>query len=92
MSIGAATLSHTVSAMRPMAPAKDFETSKRFYIELGFQPHPLTEQLIEMQLGVFSFILQAHYVREWADNFLGLRRSAGQESPPTRSAWSLDLS
>jgi len=30
MSIGAATLSHTVSAMRPMVPAKDFETSKRF--------------------------------------------------------------
>jgi hypothetical protein len=70
MSIGAATLSHTVSAMRPMVPAKDFETSKRFYIELGFQPHPLTEQLIEMQLGVFSFILQAHYVREWADNYV----------------------
>jgi hypothetical protein len=53
-----------------MVPAKDFEISKRFYIELGFQPRPLTDRLVEMQLGVFSFILQAYYVREWADNFV----------------------
>jgi hypothetical protein len=52
-----------------MVPARDFEVSKRFYIELGFQPRPLTDRLVEMQLGVFSFILQDYYVREWADNF-----------------------
>src|SRR5262249_42203760 len=69
MSVEAASLSRTVSAMRPMVPAKDFEISKRFYIELGFQPRPLTDRLVEMQLGVFSFILQPYYVREWADNF-----------------------
>jgi hypothetical protein len=66
MSAEAAGLSRTVSAMRPMVPAKNFELSKRFYVELGFQPHPLTDRLVEMQLGAFSFILQAYYVREWA--------------------------
>lgn len=70
MPVEAANLSRTVSAMRPMVPAKDFDVSKRFYIELGFQPRPLTDRLVEMQLGVFSFILQAYYVREWADNFV----------------------
>src|ERR1700693_4682796 len=70
MSVNAASLAQTVAAMRPMVPAKDFEISKRFYIELGFQPRPLTDRLVEMQLGVFSFILQAYYVREWADNFV----------------------
>jgi hypothetical protein len=70
MSVEAASLSRTVTAMRPTAPAKDFDVSKRFYIELGFQPRPLTDRLIEMQLGVFSFILQAYYVRDWADNFV----------------------
>src|SRR5580704_9618183 len=70
MSADTANLSRTVSAMRPMVPAKDFELSKRFYIELGFQPRPLTERLVEMQLGAFSFILQDFYVREWADNFV----------------------
>jgi catechol 2,3-dioxygenase-like lactoylglutathione lyase family enzyme len=70
MSVDTASLSRTVSAMRPMVPAKDFDTSKRFYVELGFQPRPLTNRLVEMQLGVFSFILQDYYVREWADNFV----------------------
>lgn len=70
MSADAESLSRTVGAMRPMVPSKDFDTSKRFYIELGFQPRPLTDRLVEMQLGVFSFILQDYYVREWADNFV----------------------
>jgi hypothetical protein len=70
MSVDATKLAQTVTAVRPMVPAKDFEISKRFYVELGFHPHPLTDQLVEMQLGVFSFILQGYYVREWADNFV----------------------
>ena len=63
-------LSSMVSAMRPMVPAKDFDTSRKFYIELGFQPRSLADRLVEMQLGLFSFILQDYYVREWADNFV----------------------
>jgi hypothetical protein len=70
MSAAATNLAQTVTAMRPMVPAKDFEISKRFYVELGFSPRPLTDRLVEMQLGVFSFILQEYYVREWADNFV----------------------
>ena len=70
MPVDAGNLARTVSALRPMVPAKDFEISKRFYIELGFQPRELTDRLVEMQLGVFSFILQAYYVREWADNLV----------------------
>lgn len=56
--------------MQPILPARDFEISRRFYVELGFEPKILTERLIEMQLGGFSFILQAHYVPQWADNFV----------------------
>ena len=47
-----------------MVPAKDFEASQRFYIELRFGPRPLTDRLVEMRLGVFSFILQDYYVCE----------------------------
>jgi catechol 2,3-dioxygenase-like lactoylglutathione lyase family enzyme len=46
MSVYTASLSRTVSAMRSMVPAKDFETSKRFYIELGFRPRQLTDRLV----------------------------------------------
>jgi hypothetical protein len=70
MSTDATTLARTVMAMRPMVPAKDFEISKRFYIELGFEPKTPTDRLVEMQLGAFSFILQAYYVQPWADNFV----------------------
>jgi len=70
MSNAAKNLGDTVKAMRPMVPAKDYETSKRFYQDLGFQPRRLSEQLFEMQLGTFSFILQDYYVEDWANNFV----------------------
>jgi hypothetical protein len=57
------SLSGTVSAMRPMVPAKDFDTSKQFYIDLGFQPRPLADRLVEMRLGVFSFDGARLYLR-----------------------------
>lgn len=70
MPTDATTLADTVRAMRPMVPAKHFETSKRFYVDLGFQPQALTDRLIEMHLGTNSFILQGYYVQQWADNFV----------------------
>ncbi len=70
MSKTADTLGETVKAMRPMVPAKDYETSKRFYLDLGFQSRQLAKRLFEMQLGTFSFILQEYYVEEWAKKFV----------------------
>jgi hypothetical protein len=70
MSNATNNLGDTVKAMRPMVPAKDYETSKRFYLDLGFQPLQLGERLFEMQLGTFSFILQDYYVEDWANNFV----------------------
>ena len=56
MSVGDNDLARTVKAMRPMVPARDFETSKRFYEELGFRPQILSDGLVEMYLGAYSFI------------------------------------
>jgi hypothetical protein len=53
-----------------MLPAKDFEISRRFYEELGFEPEILADGLVEMHLGAYSFILQNYYVEQWADNFV----------------------
>ncbi|HVA12131.1 MAG TPA: hypothetical protein VNF99_02685 [Stellaceae bacterium] len=44
-------LAQTVRSMRPIVPAKIFEISNRFYVDLGFQPHALTDKLVEMRLG-----------------------------------------
>ena len=63
-------LPQSVSSMRPVVPAKVFEISHRFYVDLGFQPKALTDKLVEMRLGTFAFILQDYYVQQWADNFV----------------------
>jgi hypothetical protein len=71
MSSQAIDLAQTVEAMRPMVPARNFEVSTRFYVELGFRPEVLiADRLIEMHLGAFSFMLQNYYVQQWADNFV----------------------
>ena len=70
MSNPASNLGGTVKAMRPVVPARDYENSKRFYLDLGFRPLQLAERLFEMQLGTFSFILQDYYVEGWANNFV----------------------
>jgi hypothetical protein len=63
-------LAETVKSIRPVVPAKDFETSRWFYEELGFRAEVLTDGLIEMRLGAYSFILQDYWVEQWANNFV----------------------
>ena len=75
MSSEASRLTRAVQALRPVLPAIDFGICTRFYVDLGFAPRELDERLVEMHLvemhlGVFSFLLQDYYVKEWADNFV----------------------
>jgi predicted enzyme related to lactoylglutathione lyase len=54
---------------RPFIPAKDYTLSKKFYEVLGF------EKLLDGDVAIFragsgGFILQRHYQKEWADNFM----------------------
>ena len=59
-----------VVALRPFVPAKDFETSLRFYAELGFTAHRLGDSLASMHLGRFSFLLQRFEAPGFAGNFM----------------------
>jgi hypothetical protein len=61
-------LAGTILAMRPVLPAKDFETSKRFYVDMGFEQRTLADGLVEMRLSALVFLLQRYYVEQWADN------------------------
>ena len=42
----------------------------RFYEELGFTIRRITDGLAEIQLGVFTFLLQAFEAAGYADNFM----------------------
>jgi catechol 2,3-dioxygenase-like lactoylglutathione lyase family enzyme len=68
--MSAPTTSLDVVALRPFVPARDFETSVRFYEELGFSVRRITDGLAEIKLGVFSFLLQAFVAEGYADNFM----------------------
>jgi hypothetical protein len=57
-----------IRAFRPFLPAKDFETSLRFYKTIGFHAYPLGDTLAELSLGAHAFLLQGYYVKEWAEN------------------------
>lgn len=59
-----------IRAFRPFLPAKDFETSLRFYEAIGFEAYRLGDTLAELSLGMHAFLLQGHYVKEWAENMV----------------------
>ena len=55
-------------SIRPFIGAKDFETSRRFYRDLGFNEVMLPPKMAVFTLGDFSFYLQDAYVKDWVDN------------------------
>jgi uncharacterized glyoxalase superfamily protein PhnB len=65
------SVTHLISGIRsfrPFVPAKEFERSLHFYEKLGFEAHRIGETLAELNLGSYAFLLQGHYVKEWAEN------------------------
>jgi hypothetical protein len=51
-------------------PAKDFEMSKRFYADLGFDMTEGWGGTMDCRLGGAAFRLQNYYVKDWAENFM----------------------
>jgi uncharacterized glyoxalase superfamily protein PhnB len=54
---------------RPFMPAKDMDSSKRFYEALGFEKL-LDGEVVIFKAGIGGFILQRHYQKDWAENFM----------------------
>jgi hypothetical protein len=59
-----------IRSFRPFLPAKEFDTSLRFYEAIGFETYRLGDSLAELSLGPHAFLLQCHYVKEWAENMV----------------------
>jgi catechol 2,3-dioxygenase-like lactoylglutathione lyase family enzyme len=59
-----------IVALRPFVPAKDFETSLRFYGDLGFTTYRLSDSLASIHLGPFAFLLQTFDAEGFAANFM----------------------
>lgn len=56
--------------LKTFVPAKDFDLSRRFYSDLGFEEKFVGTDVAEFQIGEYRFLLQNYYVAEWAGNFM----------------------
>jgi hypothetical protein len=64
------SVTHLIPEIRAFLPAKEFETSLRFYEAMGFEAYSLGGTLAELSLGTHAFLLQGYYVKDWAENMM----------------------
>lgn len=62
------TMEQKAKSIRPFIGAKDYELSRRFYRDLGFQEVVLSHDMCLFKTGEIAFYLQKAYVRDWIDN------------------------
>jgi catechol 2,3-dioxygenase-like lactoylglutathione lyase family enzyme len=61
--------SHVID-IKAFVPARDPNIAKAFYTDLGFTVNWSNDEIAELQLGDFRFLLQKFYVPEHAGNFM----------------------
>ena len=61
-------MEHKGISIRPFIGAKNFEISRQFYGDLGFEETELGPQMSVFKTGSLAFYLQNGYVKDWVDN------------------------
>jgi hypothetical protein len=61
-------MNHKALSIRPFIGAKDFELSRKFYQDLGFQEVILGKNFSYFKTENIGFYLQDAYVKDWIDN------------------------
>jgi catechol 2,3-dioxygenase-like lactoylglutathione lyase family enzyme len=61
-------MNHNAKSIRPFIGSKDFEISRNFYKDLGFEERVLAPNFSVFHSGNMSFYLQDAYVKDWIDN------------------------
>jgi len=61
-------MEHKGISIRPFIGAKNFEISRQFYRDLGFEETELGPQMSVFKTGQLAFYLQNGYVKDWVDN------------------------
>jgi hypothetical protein len=60
----------TVLDLKCFVPARDLSLSRQFYLELGFIEKWGNDEVCELELSGFRFLLQNFYVKDHAENFM----------------------
>ena len=61
-------MQHHTTAIRPFIGAKDYDLSRRFYSDLGFQENVISDTMSYFSTENIGFYLQRAYVKDWVDN------------------------
>jgi catechol 2,3-dioxygenase-like lactoylglutathione lyase family enzyme len=61
-------MEHKAKSIRPFIGAKNFELSRSFYRDLGFEEHILFPNMSLFISKEIGFYLQDAYVKDWVDN------------------------
>ena len=61
-------MEHKAKSLRPFIGAKDYELSRNFYRDLGFEEFVISHNISLFKTGAFGFYLQDAYVQDWIDN------------------------
>uniref|UniRef100_UPI00404B8E36 glyoxalase n=1 Tax=Gelidibacter sp. TaxID=2018083 RepID=UPI00404B8E36 len=61
-------MQHNAKSIRPFIGSKNFNISRSFYKDLGFEEHILSPNFSVFHIGKMSFYLQDAYVKDWIDN------------------------
>ena len=61
-------MKHKALSIRPFIGAKNFELSRSFYRDLGFQESILSPNMSFFNTKGLGFYLQDAYVQDWIDN------------------------
>ena len=61
-------MNHNAKSIRPFIGAKNFEVSRSFYRDLGFEETILSPDMSVFKTGTMAFYLQNAYVKDWIDN------------------------
>jgi hypothetical protein len=61
-------MEHKAKSIRPFIGARNFELSRNFYRDLGFEESILSPELSYFRTNNLGFYLQDAYVKDWVDN------------------------
>ena len=62
-------MKHVAKSIRAFIGARDFEESRRFYKELGFEESPISNEMSYFRVtDTLGFYLQNAYVEDWINN------------------------
>lgn len=56
------------TSIRPFIGAKNYESSRKFYLDMGFHEFKTSNSMSYFYAGEFGFYLQDAYVKDWVDN------------------------